>query len=230
MICENCGAEYNKNNLKCPYCNSENLKAAGKLKEQILEKYDREAQEMAESIPKKAVRNWTKYIIWGMLIFLSIIVVITIFAFVGGRISAVFRHSQEQRQMERLEELFQAQDWEEMSKYIDDNDIYNRIFAKYTQVNSVWKNYCYYKEAMEDIGQGEMSLIYISDVLQEAKMAIEDKALMGNEYVLKNIYNESVDMLLKMGFSQEEIEEITIGQKSSHWEEIVVKFNDYIRK
>lgn len=66
MICKHCGAEYAKDQKKCPYCASENEKHARKEKKKILKAYDKEAQEIeAEMIRQneETVARWTKYIV-----------------------------------------------------------------------------------------------------------------------------------------------------------------------
>ena len=52
MICKSCGAKYDKTNLKCPYCNSENMALAKKRKKELLASYDAEAREMETTVPK----------------------------------------------------------------------------------------------------------------------------------------------------------------------------------
>ena len=50
---------------------------------------------------------------------------------------------------------------------------------------------------------------------------------MGNEEQLQEIYEETVTIFKEYGYSEEEIQEIELGENSSMWEELIAKLEDY---
>ena len=87
MVCKNCGAEYDKSSISCPYCGTENAQTAGKQKKEILQGYDREAAKIrkeAETFPQKTANRLTKRIVFAVGILALIGISFTIlFIFYG---------------------------------------------------------------------------------------------------------------------------------------------------
>lgn len=230
MNCKNCGAKYDKKSLNCPYCGSENKIVAEKQKKEILDRYDREAKEMEVTVPRQAVNRWTKYVLLGLGIVIVLFIVITVITVIISGISAKFTYNKDQHQLERLEEYFQKQDWQGMNEYMDDKEIRTQIYSKYTEVNDAWNYYDDYQNVVGIAGTEELALYYMYNVLEGTKKAMEDKALLGNENVMEDFYNDAVNELKEKGFSEEEINEISLGKKSERWEELIVKFKDSLRE
>ncbi len=247
MICKSCGAKYDKTNLKCPYCNSENVALAKKIKRDILASYDAEAKEMETTVPKQAVNKWTRHLVKILPAIIIIAVVATVAAIVWGRVSADREYRQEQDNLEEMEALFQAQDWEALDQYYyDHDDIYGSKYEKYSEIVTAYSWFEMFLdnieslEGLEDVdfseedskeelywGWIDLALDNAGYVLATCKTYVDDNSFKGNEAQLEKIYNECVGILLVFGYSEEEIEQIALGTDSEYYEALKEKMYAY---
>lgn len=126
MFCKNCGAEYEAEELHCPYCHAENKEAADKKKKEILEKYDMEAEQMktqAEQYPREEARKRTNRILRGVGILLFLIVVLTIVMPVYTKISVNHAYEEQLVHTEKLEQLFVAEDYAGLKAYMTEHEL-----------------------------------------------------------------------------------------------------------
>lgn len=247
MICKSCGAKYDKTNLKCPYCNSENIALAKKIKKEMLASYDAEAKEMETTVPKQAVRKWTSHLIKILPVIIIIAVAATAAAIVWGRISADAEYREKKENLENMEALFAAKDWEALDEYYYDHDnIYGIEFEKYreiTQAYSWFEMFLGDIEELEDLenitfsseeSKQELYLDWIDLALTNAKDVLstcityfQDNSFRGNEKELEKIYNECAGILLVFGYSEEEIEQIALGSDSEYYKTLKEKMLVY---
>ena len=83
MRCKVCGAEYDLELDKCPYCNSENEIKTAQMMEEELDKYDKEAEEIYRSTHKDIHRGSrpTRKIIFAVVMLAGIFMLILISSF-----------------------------------------------------------------------------------------------------------------------------------------------------
>lgn len=247
MICKSCGAKYDKKELNCPYCYSENAALAKKIKKEMLASYDAEAKEMEITVPKQAVQKWTRHLVKILPAIIIIAVVATIGAFVWGRVSADAEYREKQENLENMEALFEAGDWEALDAYYYDHDnIYGAEFAKYNEITQAYSWFEMFLEELESIedlenitfeteeGRQELYVKWIDLALENAGYALstcktfsEDTSFRGNEKELEKMYNECAGILLVFGYSEEEIEQITLGADSERFEALKEKMLAY---
>lgn len=248
MICKSCSAEYDDNILVCPYCGTENKKAAQELKEDILENYDREAEQIkrsAEQYPEKAARKWTKYMVYVVAAIVILGIVFGIIAIVVGKVSVSVGHEREQKHLTKLEELYQAKDYVAVDEYLSDKDLWGSSYEKYDEIAGVSSYYSYMENDMmyiEDVLAGEMSdeekvslvsrwcesvLKDAASVLRLSKEYSEDMQFLGNEEELDIFYADVVMQLEQIGYSEEEIEQIAQIEKDHIPEELLAKLLSY---
>lgn len=227
MICQNCGAKFAKNSIRCPYCHSENVQVAERQKREILAGYDKEAAAMAKSVPQKAVRRWTFYLFCAMGILLAVGIVAAIAAVVVSRLSAGMAYDQEQRHQRKLEAFCEQGEYQALSDYLREEELYGGAYEKYWQVKTVYQSYTNLQDDMKSIREvlAEDSLsdeekealcgYWIESVLEngavvltESRSAIEDRAILGNEALLEGWYEEGRLLLEEAGLSQEEIDSL----------------------
>lgn len=226
MICRNCGAEYDKGNISCPYCGTENVQTAGKQKREILKDYDREEARIrkeAEAFPQKTANKLTKAIIFvlGILIFAGVL--ISVIYILYGKLSVRISYRQEQIYLEKLEELYQEGRYEEMEEYCRKKELYGRTYQKYTQVIEI--NRCYERMeagmdeiqsiAAESFSREEKEklcdywvkdvLSQAADILQKSREYADDRSFLGNEQTLEEFYTNCVKRLQEFGYTEEEI-------------------------
>jgi len=247
MICKSCGAKYDKTNLKCPYCNSENTALAKKIKKDMLASYDAEAKEMETTVPKQAVRKWTRHLVKILPAIIIIAIVATVGAIVWGRVSADAEYREKQENLENMEALFEAGDWEALDAYYYDHDnIYGIEFDKYreiTQAYSWFEMFLGELESIEELetiafeteeGRQELYIKWIDLALENAGYALstcktfsEDASYRGNEKELETMYNECAGILFVFGYSEEEVEQIALETDSEYFEVLKEKMLVY---
>ena len=225
MICQNCGAEYEEGSLSCPYCHSENRKASERLKKDILRGYDKEAEELAQSVPKKAVKKWTRYVAIGLGAVLALAVVIALVTVITAGVSGKADYRKSQKAYQKLEEYFGAEDWSGMRNYLYRKSLYGSQYDKYWQVADAESKLENLKEEVQEIRKiygetefseaqreelaglwGENAVKSAKALLGQTKEQIADKAISGNEMILQRYYEEGRQYLEELGFMPEEID------------------------
>ena len=249
MICKNCGGEYADNDIKCPYCGSENKIAAGRKKKEILHSYDVEAakiRKQAEDFPEKTANRWTQNLLRIVGILAAIGVLITVIAIIWANFSTGLERRNEQRHIKKLEELYQAENYEEMDEYMDDKELWGREYDKYDQLTSVYQDYSRMEEhirALEEIIDNDVYiesqkeelarwrleevLYYASRVLKLCRSNIDDMVYHENEDRLEGFYKNCVQKLKGFGYSDAQIEQIANWDRKSSIEELIQIIRDY---
>ena len=227
MICQNCGAEYEEGSLNCPYCHSENRRASERLKKDILRGYDKEAEEMVQSVPKKAVRKWTKYVAIGLGAVLALGAVIAYVTVIAAVVSGNVNYRKSRREYAKLEEYYSAEDWSDMRYYLRSKSLYGSRYDKYWQVVDADSRLEELKEKVREIREtyaintfnealkedmagvwGESAIKSANTLLEMTKEQVEDMAVTGNEEILQRYYDEGSQYLEELGFTPEEVDSL----------------------
>ncbi len=257
MICQNCGGEYTDNLLRCPYCLTENKEAAEKEKSDILKGYDAQAKDIeneAKAYPKKRANELTKKMlkVIGILVLAAIFATLLFNAFVRRMDAKEYAGVDKDKKI--LSELMGQRDYDGMNQYLQKNGIKGSRYEIYEQVLDAYKAYTRVLEEREDLeeyagymreGDGKQQIrnreiwassmrLSISQILYNGQDVIHiynkygtDAAFMGNEEQLKELYEETVTIFREYGYSEEEIQEIELGENSIMWDELVAKMEDY---
>lgn len=234
MICQNCGAEYEDDSLICPYCHSENEREAKKQKQQILGNYDREAaaiREDMENFPKRTARKWTFYLLWGVGVLFAAGILITAGILIFGQVSAESRYQAEREHLAKLESFCEAGEYDAVTEYLRAHDLWSSAYDKYKQISDVQRAYVDFEENLAQLEQiatdeyltaedkekyFEFWLEYAAEkahkVLYYGDMFSKDRVILGNEEVLIKYYDLCADRLVKMGYTQEELEDFTMTE------------------
>ena len=131
MICENCGAEYDEHLLLCPYCGTENDRAAQLEHQKEMHDLNEKTEKLRQA-PERAARKGSQIVtkmavaaVIGVLVVSAVIWVVT-------RIQAGNALGQQEKQLAQLEEYYEAGDYEQMEQYLDSLEYgYSSTFAKY---------------------------------------------------------------------------------------------------
>lgn len=250
MICNSCGAKYDKEALRCPYCYSENGILAKKIRQDMLASYDTEAKEMEVTVPKQAVRMWTKQFIKVLPAIVIFAVVATVIAIFAGRISADREYNVKQANLQKMEELFAEEDWKALCEYYyGHDDVYSTEFEKYREMIQAYTWYEMFTETLDEIEdletlefdsderKQELYLSWISTALSNVQQALstcksysEDNSFRGNEKKLETIYQECADILSAYGCSKEEIEQLVTDKDAGYLEKLSEKMLIYYLK
>ena len=230
MICNQCGAEFDNRLLQCPYCHSENRKEANRQKRQILEGYDREADNIrkeAEKYTQKTAGRWTKKLLIGIGIALAIGVLLTVVYLLCTRIFVKAEYAGKDAKLAKLEELYQAGDYAALSEYMWEEDLYGRDYDKYGELWEVYAELEDMEQAVQHMEKvnsyttftreelWESFEFWAGDYISSAKKAMElsdtyisDRVFWENEDDLQSLLDITVEKLTDIGFSREEIDRI----------------------
>lgn len=219
MICKSCGGEYRDEDLHCPFCNSENPKAAYNLEKEIMQGYEEEAEDIRQNLPTRVVKKGTRVYIKALLILLGAAVLIAVFVSINSRRGADKEYEEQKKTKEILEAMFQAGNIKEMSEYIDDNHIYKSYYQKYMEIDSVYHKMeifyswvdCYVdfsKNREPDhelvLDSRKMVIECAQGVLLTSREYCEDTKVLGNEDVIRSMEEEVIQKMEQLGFTKEE--------------------------
>ena len=162
MKCKNCGANYKTRELKCPYCNTENL--IGKVwqseRSQAELDYEEERKKVAKSLlsPYMAERilNRATLILIGLYI-VSFLVVVLVIALSFPVQDLIFKMNKTEIEAQ-MEEYYSAGEYDLLDIYMDDNYVERKDYYTYNQITSQnfnYKSYMEHRLAFENMSKEE---------------------------------------------------------------------------
>lgn len=132
MRCVNCGAQMDENTLICPYCGTENeAEAREQHRETLNAIYDKieHLDGLEDEVVKKANRSVGKLAIFLIVLLSAGFVLI----YIISRIIASNALSSQEKQLQKLEEYYQAGDYQAVADYYKKLDTDSASFGKYEQ-------------------------------------------------------------------------------------------------
>ena len=126
IICKNCGAEYDDEQDRCPYCGGDNFGRSVQVHEDMMNELKREKRQW-EKMPEKVAgkgMSWTAKLGIAAVIMVAVICIIV---FIVSSISHKVSYRVEQKNLEKLESecdtaLWQIDDRMYAKEYEDDYD------------------------------------------------------------------------------------------------------------
>lgn len=204
-VCTNCGAEYQENLHSCPYCGMQNdqvVKAqhADKIKE--LKNESARIKKLPQIIPRSAI----KYLVIGALGLLIIFLIVLIFVFVGSKLKTNIEDNVEQKNIEAMEELLVAGDYQGFYEYYSEVDYAYAVYDKYEELDNLY--YLYTRmwgdfDTIKEFGGKVSDEMLIEDfasamnnlrkICNEADMLLNDSSRFGNEEYIETINEMGID-------------------------------------
>lgn len=247
MICKNCGGEYDKGSISCPYCHTENRKVALRRKKEILKGYDKEAQmmqEQAERYVEQTANKITGYIVRALGIAAVLGIVIAIISVMAVKYQTNHKYALALETKQQLEEMLMAGQYSEMDAYMQEKKT-GVGYEKYDQVVRMYRYYERVKEYESYIittsadfkkSRSEWNSvvdIYVDEILDNAARAIsiyesygKDKEFRGNEKALEEIYHLVAEEMEQYGFNEENLGEMMLEDESVSYDE----FHDIVQE
>lgn len=150
ITCDNCGAQYDEEADKCPYCGSDNFGKVVQEHEDIINGLNREKEHL-EQLPQKAAKKG-KSLVTKLLIGLIVLVIVVaayegIAAIVNRKVSfhAVQRHSQ------KMEAMYQERDYAGILRYMEKKNLmYTSGYEKYSDIADMERYFERYLDPMDD--------------------------------------------------------------------------------
>lgn len=218
MFCNSCGGEYADHLSNCPYCNTENEKIAKEKKHGILNRYDKEAEEIKRELPGRVIKRGTSLYIKLLFVVLILVLMVSGFVVVYSQFSASRAYDQRNRDQEILEQYYEDREYGKLKDYLNQSAP-GANYRKYKEVVSAWNTeerlleYLDWFEECDGIsGEEERAAEYRSKALQcavdlvnECEKNRNDNVILGNEEVLKEFEERTISKMEKYGFTKEEL-------------------------
>lgn len=257
VICVNCGGEYADSLLRCPYCSYENKIEADKQKANILKGYDKEAETIkknAKGYTAKRTNQITKkiFLIIGVLAVLGALFTLGYFLVLRKMDERSYASVEENKK--ELDSMMLALDYEGMLEYMEKNDISIAYYDKYEQVLEIYMMYKNIASHDTDLytyaghmkqGDEERQAynteawtfnveVALTRILYDGYAVVRDynrygtdDVFLGNETCMEGLYDNTVAIFRRYGFTDEEIQEMGLGEDSQIWDELYQKLLDY---
>lgn len=219
--CENCGAEYEENAEKCPYCGAFNKKELKRLQKEEQEWFHREKEKVKE-LPKHHVKKGTKIVILVLAFALILLLAYSAVHKIRLGASAKREQSEEAKAKEVMEGYFQEGKYLEIYDYYTDLNLYSPSFRKYWEVGSA-RNWMEYmdetKAALETEQDGyvyygiSFALSGNSEALSIIHEGLNDGVDRGNEAVLEAFEEEIMTFFREdLKLTEEEISQVIAAE------------------
>lgn len=202
MICKDCGAEYDDTLIGCPFCGAENVEESYRRQAAYVNDLKKKNAFMS-MLPEWIVRCLGKLMKHTAILAVGIFLVVLLVAFLGTKIyssTAIFRM---ERNIARLENLYDAGDYDKLKDvYWDMEDTYGGSYEKYARTVNVYSqtewimynmeklsgNYVKYVTAqeVEDMLEDLVSVLHKIDAMEEADFPYgEEKAMLEFRNILE---------------------------------------------
>ena len=140
IVCNNCGASYEDDEPRCPYCGGDNFGRSVQMHEDAVNELKREKQQWEEK-PQRAAKTGMSMTAKVLITAIVAGLLLSAGAFAGIRIHAAASGSREQAMQEKLEKMYQQQDYSGICTYLEKhNELYDKAFRKYRLVEKL-ENY-----------------------------------------------------------------------------------------
>lgn len=149
MICESCGGRYEDDMLLCPYCGTENPALAAKEQQAYMAQYEektRKLDELPEQLARRASGRAGRTACIAACFFLAALLA----GWGVSRIAASRALEKQQKQVQKLEEYYQAGEYGLMADYLEEIDGSGATFEKYDQMGEIYERFVWTKNFVED--------------------------------------------------------------------------------
>lgn len=138
MICKSCGAKFSEELLVCPYCGTENEKEAIEQQEEYIEQMHQKVEavrDLPKQVAKKA-NSWLTKVVIGLVIFAGIALLLSI---VVTKVLDATSLQRQQKKLDKLEALYQAEDYAGLEEYLSNIKEHGGEFKKYEIITRLYR-------------------------------------------------------------------------------------------
>lgn len=228
MKCPNCGGEYDKGLLACPYCDAENKEALENYKQDTYDSLNREKQHI-KRLPETIKRAASRLTVKVVLLSIPVLIIVVIGVFIMSDAANNKASSENENVENALQELLNNGDYAGMSEYVHKTKapVYQSRYDKYTQITDIYdvvvkneeywdiivdvKTGNYSSDSREKFISGYVNWILKGSfkIIKESEIVISDRAPLGNEQVIGTFIDEiKISLSEKLGLTDEEYDSL----------------------
>ncbi|MCI5620783.1 MAG: hypothetical protein MR355_04360 [Lachnospiraceae bacterium] len=134
ITCKNCGADYDENTERCPYCGGDNFEKSVRTHQEKISGLHQEKKRW-EAMPDKVAQKMVSLTMKIVICAVIGVVLVCILLFAGTRIKNSVMNKMDAAAIEKLEEMYQNGDYTGISKYMD--KLGNPTRPKYEKYNQI---------------------------------------------------------------------------------------------
>ena len=140
MICKDCGAEYDDNLIKCPFCGAENVAESYRRQASYINDLKKKSAFLA-MLPDGIVSLLGKIMKHTAILAVGGFLIVLLLAFLGTKIYSSTAIWRMERNIAKLEKLYEAGEYETLKEvFYDMDDTYGGSYEKYARtVNIYWQ-------------------------------------------------------------------------------------------
>lgn len=210
MKCPYCGYEYDDSLLRCPFCNTENTKEAREQQQKTIWSLHEESQDIRKNMPKRMLQKADRMAGKLLIRILIGIVFIVFLAALAGLLYQWNRSRILDRNLNKLEQCLQQQDFDQLYEYMDDIDDYTADYEKFYDVFYAYRNLIYAQESLEwyydsekdEYSSDEIRTWYLAaaisdclNALNDTEPGLNDQLILGNEAALEELSSQAHNIL-----------------------------------
>ena len=147
MICKNCGAEYDDNLIQCPYCEAENTTKVYQNHYEYIDDLKKRTKDV-NNLSNKIANASTSIFVKGIVALFVIVVIVLVIGFIWAKANGAIGLGKKEKDLEKLENLYEMGDYNQMLDYYYDCGFRGGAFEKYHRIGSVYSSY---EWAMSDL-------------------------------------------------------------------------------
>lgn len=150
-VCKNCSAKYEASAICCPYCGAENTEAAYQKQREYVDGHKNKSK-FLEKLPERIVHLTDSAMKKTAFLAVGIFIVVLLIGFVAAKIYSSMGAWRMDREVAKLEEYYQAGDYEGLQEYFWSLDsTYGGAYEKYDRTIDAYLNVTWAVRDLEEI-------------------------------------------------------------------------------
>lgn len=150
ITCDNCGAQYDEEADKCPYCGSDNFGKAVQEHEDIISGLNREKEHL-EQLPQKAAKKGKSLVTKLLIGLIVLVIVVAAYEGISAIVNRKVSYHAKQRHSQKMETMYQEGDYAGILHYMEKKNLmYTSGYEKFSDIADMERYFERYLDPMDD--------------------------------------------------------------------------------